>query len=108
MAPEALPDIPEAVNYITPEGIPVTPKEPWFNLFVARAKRRIPLALTRCVLTRAAWEHTGAASGALASNLNSKWTTETLKNLLQRRPRCALPLQCRPVKWTRFAGVTFH
>ena len=32
------------------------PKEPWVNLFVARATRRIPPALTGCVLTRTAWE----------------------------------------------------
>ena len=93
---------------LTTEGIPVTPKEPWVNLFLARAKRRISLVLTGCVLTRAAWEHTGAASGAVASHLNSKWTTATSKYPPQRRPCCALPLQCRPVKWTRFAGVTFH
>ena len=96
-----LPDIPT-------EGIPVTPKVPWVNLFVAWAKRRIPLALTGCVLTCAAWECTGAASAAVASHLNWKWTTVTSKNLPQRRPRHALPLQCRPVKWTRFARVTFH
>ena len=66
---------------MTTEGIPVTPKEPWVNLFVARAKRRIPLALTGCVLTRAAWERTGAASGAVASHLKLKWTTATSKNL---------------------------
>ena len=82
MAPEALPDIPEVVNYITPDGrrpegvinwpprvYPVMPKEPWVNLFVARATRRIPPALTGCVLTHTAWERTGAASGAVASHL---------------------------------------
>ena len=93
MAPEALPVIPT-------EGVPVTPKEPWVDLFVARAKRRISLALTGCVLTRTAWERTGAASGAVASHLNSKWTTATSKNLRQRRSRRALSLQCCPVKWT--------
>ena len=93
---------------LTTEGMPVTPQEPWVNLFVAQAKRRIPLALTGCVLTCAAWERTGAASGAVASHLNSKWTTATWKNLPQRRPRRALPLQCHPVKWTRFARVMFH
>ena len=93
MAPEALPDIPT-------KGISVTQKEPWVDLFVARAKRRISLALTGCVLIRTAWERTGAASGAVASHLNSKWTTGTSKNLPQRRPCCALSLQCRPVKWT--------
>ena len=39
------------------------PKEPWVNPFVARATRRIPPVLTGCVLTRTAWERTGAASG---------------------------------------------
>ena len=83
MAPEVLPDIPEVVNYLTPQGsmaqgcyklttdhrppttdhYPVTPKEPWVNLLVARATRRIPPTLTGCVLTQTAWEHTGAASG---------------------------------------------
>ena len=90
---------------LTTEGIRVTP---WVNLFVARAKRRILLALTGCVLTRTALECTGAASGSVASHLNSKWMTATSKNLPQRRPRHALPLQCRPVTWTQFAGVTFH
>ena len=93
---------------LTTEGIPVMPKEPWVNLFVARAKRRISLVLTGCVLTRAAWECTGEASGAVASHLNSKWTTATSKNLPQRRPRRALSLQCRLVKWTWFAWVMFH
>ena len=65
--------------------------------------------LTGCVLTRTAWEHTGAANGVVVSHLKLKWTTATSKNLPQRRQlRRALPLQCHPVKWTRFAGVTFH
>ena len=92
-----------------PRVYPVTLKEPWVNLFVARATRRIPPALTGCVLTHTAWEHTGAASGAVAIHLKLKWMTVTSKNLPQRRrPRCALSLQCRPVKWTRFAGVLSH
>ena len=65
--------------------------------------------LTKCVLVRrTAWECAGKANGAVASRLKLKWTTATSKNLPQRRPRRALPLQCRPVKWTRFARVTFH
>ena len=64
---------------MTTEGIPVTKKEPWVNLFVARPKRRIPLALTGCVLTRVAWERTGAASGAVASHLNS--ISQILENI---------------------------
>ena len=32
-----------------------------------------------------------------------------MENLPQRKRPCrALPLQCRPVKWTRFAGVMFQ
>ena len=65
--------------------------------------------VTGCVLTLTAWECTGAASGAVASYPKLKWTTATSNNLPQRRPHCALPwVQCRPVKWTQFVGVSFH
>ena len=59
------------------------PKEPWVNLFVARATRRTPPALTGCVLTHTVWERTGAASEAVASHLKLKSTTAgSISNLL--------------------------
>ena len=104
MAPEALSDIRTRGGQLY---------NTWglkFNLFVAWATRRIPLALTGCVWTHSAWESTGAVSGDVVSHLTLKWATATLKKLPQkrRRPHHALPLQCCPVKWTQFAGVMFH
>ena len=67
MAPEALLDITEVVNYITPALGPGNKKDPAsaysiLNYFMP----------TGCVLTR-----TGAASGAVVSHLKLKWTTAT-------------------------------